>query len=79
MIAKKVKCICAVHRNIDSSQSAAVTYLSKIAVEMTRSRRFYRYFIWLLLKKPMPGAVLFTQYERPGIPRAGAASARYAR
>ena len=39
MNTKKVKCICVVHR------SAAANYLSKIAVEMARSRRFYRYFI----------------------------------
>lgn len=73
MITKKVKCICAVHRSADAN------YSSKIAVEMARSRRFYRYFIGGYSLKRPSWTAHFTQYERPGIPHEGAASARYAR
>lgn len=59
MNTKKVKCICAVPPNADNSQSAAANYLSKIAVEMAKSRRFYRYFIWVAAKKADAGRCTF--------------------
>lgn len=53
MNTKKVKCICVVHRSVDAN------YLSKIAVEMARSRRFYRYFIWVAAEKADAGRCTF--------------------
>ena len=53
MNTKKVKCICVVHR------SAAANYLSKIAVEMAKNRRFYRYFIGYASEKADAGRCTF--------------------